>query len=219
MFEISEFITLTIVATLMVVSPGPDFAVVLKNSLVSGRVAGMYASFGIVFANLVHVMLNLFGIGLLISQSVTAFSILKILGASYLIYIGCRGLLSKAKIDHKNLHAFSTVKDSEQIIENAKANLKHIGFVNGFTTSILNPKACLFYLSLFSVLLSPDTQFATRMGYGIWVCCIALLWFSLVSFFFTTPIIGKKLQSMKHKIERITGGVLIALGLKLLVDL
>lgn len=209
----SEFITLTIVAVLMVVSPGPDFAVVVNNSLVSGRMAGLYATLGIVLANFIHVMLNLFGIGLLISESVTAFNILKILGASYLIYIGIRGLFSKAE---KTNSIKSSSEENDQLIQNA--TLKQKGFVNGFTTSILNPKATLFYLSLFSVLLSLDTQLSTRLGYGIWICCIALLWFSMVSFFFTTPVIGKKLHAMRHNIERITGAVLIVLGIKLLID-
>jgi threonine/homoserine/homoserine lactone efflux protein len=92
----------------------------------------------------------------------------------------------------------------------------HKGLLSGFITSILNPKACLFFLSFFSVMLSPATELRTQIFYGVWISLLALIWFVLVAFFFTTPMIGQKLQNSKHWIERITGGVLMLLSLKLL---
>lgn len=198
---LTEFFMLTLVAALMIISPGPDFAVVVRNSLTYGRMSGIYASGGIALANLCYVAINLLGIGMIIAKSAVLFSGMKILGAAYLMYLGYKGILAKPALPRVNL----------QKVEGSRR-----GFYSGFLTSILNPKACLFYLSFFSVLISPNTPKPTQIFYGVWVCVLALLWFMLVAVFFTSPIIGKKIESLKHWLERCTGGVLILLGLKLI---
>src|SRR5271169_668034 len=90
-----EFITLTIISILMIISPGPDFAILTKTSMVHGRMAGVAAALGIALANLCLVAVNLLGIGLLISESELAFTLLQILGGVYLLYIGFKGLRAK----------------------------------------------------------------------------------------------------------------------------
>jgi RhtB (resistance to homoserine/threonine) family protein len=203
MIEITEFFMLTFIAGLMIISPGPDFAIVVKNSLVNGRSSGLLASVGVALANLCHVAVNLLGIGVLIAQSIVAFTIIKIFGALYLLYLGVKGLRAKP----------GAVAHTINIPSN---ETKRQGFYSGFLTSILNPKACLFYLSFFSVILSPETEVATQIFYGIWMSTLALAWFSLVALFFTTEVIASKLAASKHWLERITGGILMLLGLKLL---
>jgi RhtB (resistance to homoserine/threonine) family protein len=201
----TDFLMLTLVGALMIISPGPDFAIVLKNSLTHGRASGIAASWGIAIANLCHVSVNLLGIGLIIAQSVVAFTVMKILGAAYLVYIGYKGLRAKP--------AAAPTKTPAPLLV---AKREHNGFYSGFFTSLLNPKAALFYLSFFSVILSSATALHTQILYGVWLSTMALLWFILVAIFFTSPIIGQKIAKFKHWLERITGGVLIALGLKLL---
>ena len=205
----AEFFILTSVAALMIISPGPDFAIVVKNSLVHGRASGVYTALGIAIANLCHVAVNLFGIGLVIAQSSVAFTLMKILGAGYLLYLGYKGICSKAAI----------VTDKPSVaINTTNVVPEHHGFYNGVLTSLLNPKSCLFFLSFFSVMLSPSTAIATQIFYGAWISVMALFWFILVAFFFTSPVIAKKIEAFKHWLERFTGGVLILLGLKLLSD-
>lgn len=204
-----EFFTITCIGLLMIISPGPDFAIATKTSIASGRWAGLGVAWGIALANLCHVLLNLLGIGILIANSVLAFTVLKILGAVYLVYIGYKGL--RAKPDMQHLLQKDTDEEKEQ------KNLSgQKGFYIGFLTSILNPKVCLFFLSFFSVLISPSTPIFTQFCYGIWICTIALLWFSLVALFFTHPKIAAKLKRAKHWIERVAGGALVLLGLRLL---
>lgn len=202
----TEFFMLTLVAALMIISPGPDFAIVVKNSLTHGRTFGVYTALGIAIANLCHVAINLFGIGVVISQSIVAFTVMKILGAGYLLYIGYKGIRAKPAV----------VQDKPDIHINAKPVREHNGFYSGILTCLLNPKACLFFLSFFSVMLSPTTPIATQIFYGVWISAMALFWFILVTFFFTSPVIGKKIDAFKHWLERFTGGVLILLGIKLL---
>lgn len=213
----NEFITLTTIGILVIVSPGPDFAITTKSSLIDGRTAGLMSAVGIAFANLCHVIINLLGIGVIISQSLLIFSILKILGAAYLLYLGFTGLSTKPLSSNGDLdnHLIKNTlsPSSKSISKKAKK-----GFLNGLLTSLLNPKAWLFYLSLFSVILSTQTPISSKILYGLWLSFMVLVWFMLVAIFFTNPIFGKKLNQYKHWIERFTGGVFILLGFQLLVS-
>jgi len=201
----TEFLSLTIIVALSIISPGPDFAIVVRNSLAYGRIAGCYAALGISMANLCHVMINLLGIGIIFTQSEMTFRIMKILGAFYLVYLGYQGLRAKKNIEGA-IHQAA-----------AKPTLKEQhGFYSGFFTSILNPKAFLFLLSFFSVMLSPTTPFVHQIFYGVWIGFLALVWFSLVAWFFTNERMGRKIAIWKHWLERITGGILITIGAKLL---
>lgn len=201
-----EFLSFTFIGLLAIVSPGPDFAVVTKNSLQKGRKAGIFSAIGISIANLCHVALNLLGIGIIISQSLLAFTIMKILGAGYLLYIGYKGLRSKQQDIIPESHDMS----------NGSQSTAGSGFLSGFLTSVLNPKACLFYLSFFSVILSAKTPLHVQLFYGFWLSSIACVWFVLVAVFFTHPMLSLKIKKSKHWIERITGGALMLLGLRLL---
>jgi RhtB (resistance to homoserine/threonine) family protein len=208
----TEFIMVTLIASLMIISPGPDFAIVVKNSLVNGRACGLFASVGIGLANLCHVTINLLGIGVIISNSLFTFTILKVLGAIYLLYLGYKGLRAKAVVKINSASDKAVIDRSLEIATKAKRQ----GFYSGLLTSLLNPKACLFYLSFFSVILSPEIGLITQIFYGVWISTIALLWFMLVAFFFTSEAMGRKLEASKHWLERVVGGILLLLGLRLL---
>lgn len=213
----TEFITITLFGLLMIISPGPDFAVVTKTSLIQGRLAGMLSAVGVAIANLCHVTLNLLGIGVIISQSLLAFTIMKVLGAGYLIYIGYKGLRAKPfPVTSEEAGPLSDGGNITAKVGESLQNLGRRGFISGFFTSILNPKACLFYLSFFSVIISSTTPLGHQIFYGVWLSTLACAWFVLVALFFTNPYIGAKLKKAKHWIERITGGALVLLGLRLL---
>lgn len=223
-----EFITITCVGLLVIISPGPDFAIVTKTSLTQGRLTAIMTSLGIALANLCHVAINLLGIGVIISQSIIAFTIMKVLGAAYLLYLGIKGLraksLSRAEgVCEKNKVSKANNESRENIEKkfgystfNVKQGVAKRGLMTGFLTSLLNPKACLFYLSFFSVILSPETALSLQVFYGIWLCFLAFAWFTLVSIFFTNPSISIKLREGKHWIERFAGVALVFLGLRLL---
>jgi RhtB (resistance to homoserine/threonine) family protein len=210
-----EFITITFIGLLMIISPGPDFAMVTKISLSDGRLAAIMASVGVALANLCHVGINILGIGVIISQSVIAFTIMKVLGAAYLLYLGIKGLKAKPQYQvEKIIPEFQAVPKRGCATD--KSHLAKRGFLTGVLTSLLNPKACLFYLSFFSVIISPDTVLSLQIFYGFWLSFLALVWFIMVSFFFTNPSISAKISQGKHWIERFAGGALIFLGIRLL---
>jgi threonine efflux protein len=199
-----EFLTIALVHLLAVASPGPDFAIIVRQSLIYGKTTALWSSLGVGCGILIHVFYSLLGIGLIISQSVVAFSILKYLGALYLVYIGVKALRAKPLAGGLQL---------EPEAQPAPGRLRAIW--TGFLTNGLNPKATLFFLSLFTVVINPETPRLIQSLYGIYMAVATALWFSGVSLFFGHPRIRKSFQKLGHWLERLTGLVLVGLGIKL----
>jgi RhtB (resistance to homoserine/threonine) family protein len=202
-----EFLIFASAHLLSLISPGPDFLMVMQSSLRYSRKTALLVSFGIACGELIHITYSLLGIGLLIAKSMWVFTIIKYLGSAYLIYIGFTTLRAKRLINNS---AF-VIKDITRI-----ENLSYLqAFVRGFLTNALNAKAAFFTLSFFTVLVSPTTPFYMQALYGAFVSCSTFIWFSLVSTFLTNPHVQKQLLGIKHWIERVCGAVLIFLGIKL----
>lgn len=200
---LAQFLTVVIVHLLAVMSPGPDFVMVTRNSLVYSRKVGVYTSIGLAMGIAVHVTYCLLGIGLLISRSILLFNIIKYLGASYLIYIGYKSLKAKPQAQ-ENIE-----------IEKAQEQISSLSAIRiGFLTNVLNPKATLFMLALFTQVINPGTPRLIESLYGMEMVTMTFVWFSLVSVFFSNSLIKSKISKVQHHIERLTGAVLILLGIK-----
>lgn len=200
---LSQFLTIAVVHLLAVVSPGPDFAMVTRNSLLYSRKSGIYTAIGLGLGIMVHVTYCLLGIGFLISKSIVVFSIIKYIGAAYLIYIG-----------YKSIKASSKKQESEQVTTETKTLASFESVKTGFLTNVLNPKVTLFMLALFTQVIDPETPTLIQSLYGLEMVLATTLWFSLVSVFFSNNIIKTRIVRIQHHIERVTGVVLIALGIK-----
>lgn len=199
-----EFLTVALVHLLAVASPGPDFAMVLRQSLVAGRKAALWTSVGVGLGILVHVVYPLLGLGLLISQSIQLFNLVKLLGAAYLLYIGWQ-----------SLHAGPAQRASS--LSDAPDHAYPVGRALrvGFLTNALNPKATLFFLALFSVIIKPTTPLSVQLGYGLYMALATGTWFCGLSLVLTQPRIRQGFSRFGHWVERGTGAVLIGLGLRL----
>lgn len=190
--------TATFVAT---ASPGPDFLITMRNALGVGRASGIATAIGIGLGIAVHVSYSVFGIALIISQSIILFNIIKYLGAAYLIYCGVMAMRSKG-----------WTLDADKARNKAKT-LKR-SFIEGFMTNVLNPKATLFFLALFTQVLTPETPISWQIIYGASLMVMVAIWFSFMSIVLTHAPIRTRLASMSVWIDRVTGGIFIALGLK-----
>lgn len=186
------------------ISPGPDFAVVVKNSLLYSRKKALFTAFGIACGILFHVTYTLLGFGLIISKSIWLFSIFKYAGAAYLIYIGIKSLKAKKQQFH-----FEQSKNKKEISSFAAFN-------NGFLTNILNPKAMLFFVSLFSSIIDPHAPAIVLAIYAIIIFITTLAWFTFVAFCLSSKKSQKYFSKFAHIIERLTGGILVLLGAKLI---
>ncbi|MFO0719016.1 MAG: LysE family translocator [Candidatus Paceibacterota bacterium] len=200
---LAQFLTVALVHFLAVVSPGPDFAMVTRNSIIYSRKTGIYTSIGIAVGILVHVAYSLLGIGFIIAKSIVLFNIIKFIGAGYLIYIG-----------YKSFRAKPFVQTEKDVNVKNKDMRPWASFKIGFLTNALNPKATLFFLALFTQVIDPATPKTIQLAYGIEMMVITFVWFALVSLFFSNSLIRSRIGKVQHYVERVTGVVLITLGIK-----
>jgi len=198
MAEWLAVITITIFA---VISPGPDFAMVSRNSLSLSRRAGILTALGIGAGVLVHVSYTLLGIGVLIRESPALFDILKLVGAGYLIWLGAKMLLS-----HR---ADGPVAADETVLSDMGA------LRVGFLTNALNPKTTIIIVSLFIQVVQVDTPLATRIAYGLFISLAHVVWFSAVGLFFGAQRIQKAIFGIRHWVDRTFGALLIGFGIVL----
>ncbi|WP_102795454.1 LysE family translocator [Bowmanella denitrificans] len=199
-----EFLAIATVHLLAVASPGPDFAIVLKHSVSYGRRAAIYTSIGIGLAILLHVAYSLLGIGLLIQTTPWLFNVLSYAAAAYLAYIGFKAIGSSAA-------GKSASNAQKGQISDGKA------FVVGFVTNGLNPKATLFFLSLFAVVISVTTPMQVKLFYGVYLAFATGLWFIALSFLLAAQPVRRFLQSKGFWFDRLMGILLILLAVKLLI--
>ena len=199
-----EFMTVALVHLLAVASPGPDFAVVVRESVTQGRRAGSWTALGVGCGIFVHVAYSLLGIGLIVSQSIVLFNLFKWLAAGYLIYLGWRALRARP------MNPDVPGETNAQVARSAWR-----AFVIGFVTNGLNPKATLFFLSLFTVVISPDTPLLVQAGYGVYLAAATALWFLLVAWLFSRGRVRAGFARLGHWFDRLTGAVLIGLGARL----
>lgn len=201
-----EFGQVALAHLLAVASPGPDFAIVLRQSLRRGRQAAIWTSCGIGTAILLHVTYSLLGLALVIKQSETWFGAVSYAGAGYLGWIGVQALRSKPRGDPSE--AASTLPASAPTLRGA--------FATGFLTNALNPKATLFFLALFATVISATTPKLVQAAYGGWMALATAGWFSLVSILFTREAVRRKFLRHGHWIDRALGVVFIGFAVSLL---
>ncbi|XXF07786.1 LysE family transporter [Pseudomonas sp. D1-3] len=199
-----EFFTVALIHLLAVASPGPDFAIVVRESVAHGRRAGVFCALGVGTGIFVHVAYSLLGIGLIVSQSIVLFNALKWLAAGYLLYIG-----------FKALRARPAAPGPLQEQATAPARTPRGAFVTGFVTNGLNPKATLFFLSLFTVVINPHTPLLVQGGYGVYLAVATAVWFCLVAMLFSQQRVRDGFARLGHWFDRLMGAVLVALGVKL----
>lgn len=180
-------------------APGPDFAVVVRRSAVSGRVYGMAAAAGIALGVSVWVVAAATGVAVLLSASAVAFTVVKVVGAAYLCYLGVKALRS-------------AVKGSGQPLEPADPGRSGswAAFAEGLLTNVLNPKAALFFVALMP-------QFATE---NVLVLSAIALAGTMVWFLTVANLVGALRRvfarsAVRRAVDGLTGAALIGLGVKL----
>jgi RhtB (resistance to homoserine/threonine) family protein len=199
--EVLAIVTITVLA---VVSPGPDFAMVSRNSLLLSRRAGVLTALGIGGGVFVHVGYTLLGLGLLIQQSLWLFNAIKLAGAAYLIYLGIRMMRAKPGADA----ATGQEPDAAAVSDLAALRM-------GFLTNALNPKTTVFIVSLFMQVVSPGTSLGVQLAYGVFIAAAHVAWFALVAVCFSGGGARRRLLAARHWIDRAFGALLVSFGLML----
>lgn len=164
-----QFITIAIAHLLAVASPGPDFAIVLKQSVNGGVRTGLWTSAGVGAGIFLHVTYCVLGVALLLSRVDWLFVLVKLIAAAYLAWLGLQALW----------HAW---RSADVAYAGAGAELAPVrAFSTGFLTNGLNPKATLFFLALWTVVISPETPVGIQALYGVYLAVATFVWFAMLS--------------------------------------
>lgn len=197
----TEILAVAVITVLAVIAPGADFAMVVRNSYLHGRRTGLLAATGVAAGVLVHVTYTMLGVGLLIASSTFLFTVIKLVGAAYLVYIGVR--------------TFRTRGEVEVDLE-TKSDLTPLQALrSGFLTNVLNPKTTLFVVSTFAQVVSPGTPVVQQVGYGLFMALAHLLWFGVVAVFFSHDRMRTLMLRGQKILNKVIGSVLAGLGVSL----
>lgn len=205
----SNILAVAVVSWLGALSPGPDFFIVLRNSLSYSRKIGFYTTFGVCLGLLIHLFYTLIGIGVLIAESALIYNIVKYVGAAYLFYLGVSGVITSFKRGKKENYASYAV--SSQLIS------PWMAIKQGFLTNALNPKAALFFISLFSQFIGVDTPLSLKIAYGVTNWVVGLTWFLFVSYVVTNSLFIQRINQFQLYIDRVFGLALIGLSIKIMM--
>lgn len=200
MLETSLFIAT--IAALGMLSPGPDFFLIIKNAARYRRSAALMTAMGVNCAVATHMAYCVAGLAVVITTTPWLFMFLKYAGAAYLIYVGVQALLSRgnSKMDLSN-------------VAQEQTSLKK-AFLQGYLCNLLNPKATLFFLSIFTQVLSVNSGTGEKLWYAGIILTLSCVWWPLLVVLIQSAPVRRGLAKAQKVIDKLLGGVLIALGIK-----
>ena len=199
----SELLILASITLLAAISPGPDMVVVMKNAIKSTRL-GYMTALGVWLAILIHIAYCIAWVGLIISQSIVLFSLIKTLGALYLLYL--------------SYQLFRAKKEGSTHIEASKNQTNFSAFREGFLTNAMNPKATLFFLSVFTQVIDPHTLIVTQVMYGVMMASIVWIWFMILTTIMNFSLVKKHLTKVQYYLHKVMWALLLFLGIKILTS-
>ncbi|CAI0945914.1 Threonine efflux protein [Serratia quinivorans] len=190
------------IATLGMLSPGPDFFMVIKNAARYPRLAAMMTAFGVICGVATHMSYCVAGLAVVITTTPWLFNVLKYAGAVYLVWIGIQALLSRggSKMNVSN-------------VPQQQVSLKS-AFVQGYLCNLLNPKATLFFLAVFTQVLQIDSGLGEKLWYAGIILGLSVLWWPVLVFLIQSGPVRRGLEKTQKIVDKLLGGMLIALGIK-----
>jgi threonine efflux protein len=198
-----EFLLIASAHFMALLSPGPDFFLILQTALRMPLRYAFAVCVGITTANGAYLIVAVTGLEA-VKEMTTLMLILKYLGGAYLLYIGI--MLLRAPLR-------SLENKSEKNVLHVKSMRRQ--FAMGFMSAILNPKNAIFYLSLFTVMVSSDTTLVVRALYGLWMTAMVLIWDLGIAGLLGNRQIKKWLGRWIFGIEKISGAMLALFGVLL----
>ena len=204
------FVEVFVIGILTGMSPGPDFFMVRKNSLAHGKKIGLATAAGIGTALIFHATYTVLGLTIVIQSYTWLFRLLQILGAAYLCYLGFGGL--------RALFQGGTLALSQDRVTAEEKSFWQ-GFKNGLFCNLLNPKAFLFFLGIFSQLFSPDTPKALEWIYAFEIVLATSLWFICLSMLASTPGFRRIYAQLHKGIDGVFGSILMYFSYRIAKDI
>ena len=206
---IETLASLLLIGILGTMSPGPDFFLVLRNSLNYPFKIALMTVLGILMGLVFHLLVNIFGLTILIQESPRIFLSLKFAGGAYLMYIGINSIRINKKIEIKN--------DSPPSKIQYRASYKK-AFFEGLWTNLLNVKAMLFFFGIFTQIIDKNTETGEKLVYASLFLGQNLIYWSCLVYFIKKTRIESFFLKHQLKINRTLGIILIAFGAQVLLD-
>ena len=209
MFDITSLSLFALSVFLLSVTPGPDMAYVIGQSIVNGRRAGLLSASGVALGSCTHALASTLGLTAVIAASPLMFSIVKTLGAVYLIWLGAKMLLSTLKKEAPASPA--------PVTPVARVAARSLLF-KGFITTLTNPKVLLFFISFFPQFVTPGGAHQTAsfltlgMTYALIAFCVDISC-ALLAGGASDKFAGNK--RVQRVIDRVVGTTFIGLGIRL----
>ncbi|MBT3443585.1 MAG: LysE family transporter [Flavobacteriaceae bacterium] len=204
MEDLILIVTVTLVHLLALISPGPDFFLACRNSIQYSSTIGMWTAVGFGMGVAIHISYTLFGLTWASAQSNFLLDLIKYLGAIYLIYLGISSIFSKRALiqtttehtPHPNINRFVAIR-------------------MGFLTNLLNPKATLFFLSLFTIIIGPEVKLSVIILLSFILVSSTIIWFSWVAIFLDQQKIRNLIEAYQLEFNRFFGLLLIVIGIRI----
>lgn len=198
-----EFAAIAVAHLFAVASPGPDFAVVARQSVAGGARAGLWTSAGVGAGILVHATYCVLGFALLLTRFPALFSAMRYLAAAYLLYLGARSFRASMRAAEGDAAAPPAADGPGR------------AFARGFLTNGLNPKATLFFLALFTVVVDASTPAAVQAFYGAYLALATFAWFGTLSLLLGRPAARGAMLRAGVWFDRGMGAVLVLLAARI----
>ena len=207
--SMNHLVTIGFTYLIIVIVPGQDFVMVLRNSLLGSRMAGIFTALGIACGTIIHATYSVFGLGYILQSSNIAFWSLKICGGSYLTYLGITSFIKSKQ------HKIEAIDDSNSLNQKNEALNLSTAFSNGFLSNLLNPFAALAFISTISFLLDYNASFNKKILIILEIFLICFTWMSLMAVIFSNKSVKRQFNKMGHWIGKVSGSFLVYLGIKI----
>jgi threonine/homoserine/homoserine lactone efflux protein len=201
MFDTSTLVTFILASAAIIVSPGPAQALVLARTLSDGRKAGVLTAVGLNVGTMVHAAAAGLGVSAVLATSAPAFDAVKYLGAGYLVYLGVCAL----RAGHRTRQATSRTRNTR------------LALARAVVTGVLNPKVALFFLAFLPQFVDParGSVLAQCLVLGALLAAMDVAYESVLAYASGAASAWLRSATVEAWRERITGGVLIGLGIRL----
>ncbi|PUW43919.1 lysine transporter LysE [Cronobacter sakazakii] len=190
------------IAALGMLSPGPDFFLVIKNAARYPRSAAMMTAAGVIAGVVTHMTYCVAGIAVVITTTPWLFGALKYVGAAYLVWLGVNALLARG-----------TTSLALDGVAQESTSLKK-AFIQGYLCNLLNPKATLFFLAMFTQVLNVNSGLMEKLWYAGIIVALTLVWWPLLVLLIQSQPVRRGLTKAQKVIDKLLGDMLLALGIK-----
>jgi threonine/homoserine/homoserine lactone efflux protein len=193
------FLTFLIAAVVLAITPGPGLAYVVARTVAGGQREGLASCFGTGIGGMLHVIAAAVGLSVLVAQSALAFSVVKYLGAAYLVYLGLRLLLRKDPNNNTLAVASSGARRA---------------FLDGIVVELLNVKTALFFLAFLPQFVTPVEPLAPQLVMLGSICVALNTWVDVIAVFAAQSLLkSKTTRAARARIlTRVSGVTMISLG-------